>query len=281
LKEYNKLSINPLASAKILGFQAEFEQKLKYYDTLVFAFFFRSLSLPFSLSIPICVSTRNYPAADKCYNDSIDILNDIMKESTETQKLIVQYQLSVCFLGKAKNSIQQHLISHHQSPTSTSVASSVPPSKEAVSNNVIENITYSIDILEKLSLFLKVFSEEASSPSSADDISFSSSSPASGFTKDYIYKQLQLPAKVSFSQEIITSDHPLQLSAILLSLLSSYELFSDFLRSHCRYYYDCYLVLVRNIQFIHFIQFSVKRIEEKFDASPQRKKQPVIDVSFV
>jgi hypothetical protein len=305
LKEWNKLSSNPLSCAKSLCFQAEYELRSTERRTL------RNNS-----------SVVN--SVERYYNEAISLLNDVMEESDSSLQFLIYYQLSVCFLGKAKNWIlqqdQPQDNSHHNNIHNNNMSFSSSPmemndSQQAIFGNVVQNLLFAIEILEKMCLWLPAFlnqkpyedlldfassgsEEEGNNASRSLSLSLSAdleekkeqqqektnnknnNHPTIAveiYSKEFIYKHLQVPSRLSVSQELSSSTSlsssgdlaaaNTPLSQVLLSLLSIYEILSDQLRNK-KYYFDCYLILIRNIQCISFFQAQIDEIEKKYHLHP-------------
>jgi hypothetical protein len=257
---------------------------------------------------------------ERYYNEAISLLNDVMEESDSSLQFLIYYQLSVCFLGKAKNWIlqqdQQQDTSHYNINNNMSFSSSpmeMNDSQQAIFGNVVQNLLFAIEILEKMCLWLPAFLAQkpyedlldfASSETEGEGNNASRSLSLSAdleekkeqqqektnnknsnhptiaveiYSKEFIYKHLQVPSRLSISQELSSSTSlsssgdlaaaNTPLSQVLLSLLSIYEILSDQLRNK-KFYFDCYLILIRNIQCISFFQAQIDEIEKKYHPLP-------------
>lgn len=194
------------------------------------------------------INSKDVSQANNYYLQSSSLLQDILPESDDSVLMTIQYQLALNHCHVAKININ-HLSSSDNS-SSDATTSEI---------TIITHLTTAIDILEKLCLLLHSLAHLTDEEKEALTVTSS---------KDFIYHHLQLPPKHSLAQEILHTDFIL--SQVVLQLLSTYEVLSDFLRSR-RHFFDCYVILKRSIQLISYIQRSVDVIESRFHRTNKSK----------
>lgn len=198
---------------------------------------------------------RNFAQADRDCDEAVRVLNEALEDCEAAERPALEYQLAQTLVGNARAWQQQLAQLETQGAAAESQAEAF--------GRVVRGLVLGLELLERQALLLRGLLD----PRPLDGEDWAGHCERLGVAalgKDFAYRQLQVPPKLSAAQELAaplsSADAAVTLSQSLLSLLACYEQLAEALRGR-RQFFDCFLVLVRAVQCISSLQEAVDQLE--------------------